>query len=128
MLEKKNVLDGELKSCCKFPMTGFYRDGFCHASPEDSGQHTVCIVATKSFLEFSVSVGNDLSTAHTEMNFPGLIAGDRWCLCAQRWLQAYEAGCAPAVVLSATNKESLKIIPLQALKDFAIDEEDLWSV
>ncbi len=128
MLENKNVLDEELKSCCKFPMTGFYRDGFCHTGPEDSGQHTVCIVATESFLEFSASVGNDLSTALPEMNFPGLIAGDRWCLCAQRWFQAYEAGCAPSVVLSATNKCSLEIIPLQALKDFAIDEEDLWSV
>ena len=84
MNNPKNVLGKELKPCCKFPMTGFYRDGICRTSPEDIGKHTVCIRATEEFLAFSKSVGNDLSTPRPEMDFPGLIAGDQWCLCAMR--------------------------------------------
>jgi uncharacterized protein (DUF2237 family) len=119
----KNVLGNKLECCCRFPMTGFYRNGFCQTGVEDFGQHTVCIQVTDEFLQFSKEAGNDLSTPVPEMDFPGLIAGDRWCLCAARWLEAYEAGAAPAVVLESTHARALNIIPLEALKKYAIDAQ-----
>ena len=124
MYESVNVLGGALKPCCRFPMTGFYRDGLCNTSEDDVGQHTVCIRVTEDFLAFSKSAGNDLSTPHPEYDFAGLIDGDQWCLCALRWLEAYENGKAPKVVLSSTHIEALKFIPLEYLKAHAIDEKD----
>ena len=117
----KNVLGGELKVCCKDPMTGFYRDGYCRTGIEDGGRHTVCIVATDEFLAYSKRAGNDLSTPRPEYRFPGLKAGDRWCLVAVRWRQALEDGMAPKVVLEATHEATLQIVDLENLKQFAVD-------
>lgn len=119
----KNVLGGELKQCCTDPMTGFYRDGYCRTGPEDTGRHTVCIVATDEFLEYSKSAGNDLSTPMPEFRFPGLAAGDRWCLVAVRWRQALEAGMAPMVVLEACHESVLEIVTLDDLKRYAVEEK-----
>jgi len=122
MPKGRNVLGGELKPCCKFPMTGFYRDGYCRTGVEDIGQHTVCIQATEEFLAFSKAAGNDLSTPRPEMDFPGLIPGDQWCLCALRWQEAFEAGAAPKVNLSATDESTLDLIDINDLKQFAVEE------
>ena len=124
MTERKNVLGEPLQACCKFPMTGFRRDGYCRLYADDPGQHTVCIEASEEFLKFSAAVGNDLSTAIDEMDFPGLIPGDRWCLCALRWVEAYHAGAAPKLLLSATDASLLEYVPLEVLQDFAIDEKE----
>jgi len=110
-----------MQSCCNDPMTGFYRDGYCHTGPEDLGVHTVCVRVTAEFLEYSKSRGNDLSTPHPEFGFPGLTAGDKWCLCAARWQEAFEAGKAPRVALMATHKSTLEIIDLKDLKSHALD-------
>jgi uncharacterized protein len=118
--EAKNVLGGRLVPCSTEPMTGFFRDGCCNTSPQDRGVHTVCVEATEEFLEFSRQAGNDLSTAHPEMAFPGLKPGDRWCLCAARWVEAAEAGRAPRVVLEATHARTLDFVPLALLQRFAI--------
>jgi uncharacterized protein (DUF2237 family) len=115
----RNVLGGELQSCSLDPLTGFYRNGCCETGPEDTGQHTVCAIMTETFLAFSMSVGNDLSTPRPEFDFPGLNPGDRWCLCAPRWKQALDAGAAPRVVLAATHEEVLAIVTLGILKDHA---------
>jgi len=112
----KNVLGTDLQSCCKFPMTGFYRDGYCNTGPEDLGIHTVCIRVTNEFLEFSKATGNDLSTARPELDFPGLIEGDQWCLCAERFQEALEAGHPPKVNLEATHEATLKISKLEDLR------------
>lgn len=122
MTDQKNVMGSALKPCCKFPMTGFYRDGYCRTGPEDIGEHTVCVRMTDDFLSFSKAVGNDLSAAHPEMDFPGLIAGDQWCLCALRWKEAFDAGMAPNVVLEATHESVLEHVPLSALQKHAIDQ------
>lgn len=114
-----NLLGGVLEPCSMEPMTGFYRDGCCSTGPEDVGSHTVCSIMTAAFLEFSKSRGNDLSTPRPEWRFPGLKPGDRWCVCASRWLEAYEAGYAPKVVLSATNAAATRIVPLKALQELA---------
>lgn len=127
MSEAKNVLGGKLQPCCKFPMTGFYRDGYCHTGPEDIGRHSVCIRATAEFLESSREAGNDLTTPRDDLDFPGLIAGDQWCLCALRWQEAFEAGAAPQVILSATEKSALEVIDLEDLKKHAADEkQQVW--
>lgn len=117
----RNVLGEPMQSCCNDPMTGFYRDGYCHTGPEDLGVHTVCVRVTAEFLEYSKSRGNDLSTPHPEFGFPGLTAGDKWCLCAARWQEAFEAGKAPRVALMATHKSTLEIIDLKDLKSHALD-------
>jgi uncharacterized protein len=117
--EAKNVLGGELQPCSSRPMTGFFRNGCCETGPNDLGLHTVCAVMTDDFLRFSRSVGNDLSTPMPEYGFPGLKAGDRWCLCAGRWKEALDAGMAPQVVLEATHEETLAIVTLGVLKDHA---------
>lgn len=124
MSEQKNVLGQPLQPCCKFPMTGYLRDGFCHYIPQDVGQHTVCVEMTDEFLAFSKAAGNDLSTPIDEYDFPGLIAGDRWCLCALRWVQAYQEGHPPKIVLSSTHESMLKLVPLDVLQQFAADEND----
>ena len=113
--EDVNVVGGELLSCSEDPLTGFFRDGCCSTGPEDVGSHTVCAVMTDEFLAFSKAAGNDLSTPHPEWGFDGLKHGDRWCLCAARWLEAYEAGFAPEVVLGATHVRALEVVPIEAL-------------
>ena len=116
-----NVLGGPLLTCSDRPKTGFFRDGCCNTSEDDFGSHTVCVVVTAEFLEFSRERGNDLSTPHPQFGFPGLQPGDRWCLCAARWLEALQAGRAPRVVLNASNQAALEIVPLAALKRYAVD-------
>ena len=113
----KNVLGGDLQSCSTDPMTGFYRDGCCNTGAGDMGVHTVCAVMTAEFLEFSVSRGNDLVTPVPEYQFPGLKPGDRWCLCAPRWREAYDAGVAPEVVLEACHISTLEFATLEELRD-----------
>ena len=116
-----NVFGEPLEQCCVDPMTGFYRDGFCHTGPHDHGVHTVCAVVSDEFLTFSRASGNDLSTPRPEFGFPGLKSGDQWCLCAGRWLEAYEAGVAPRVRLRSTHRRTLDLVPIEALKPYAID-------
>lgn len=118
---EQNVLGGELDECGVDPITGFYRDGCCTSGPEDLGSHTVCAVVTAEFLAHQQRVGNDLSTPRPEYRFPGLQPGDRWCVVAARWLQAYEDGVAAPVVLAATNARALEIVPLEALREHAVD-------
>lgn len=110
-----NVFGEKLEICSESPMTGYYRTGCCETGTDDLGTHTVCSIMTQEFLEFSKSRGNDLMTPIRAYDFPGLKSGDRWCLCALRWLEAYKAGVAPAVILEATNEKTLKIIPLNIL-------------
>ena len=114
-----NVLGTELGPCSYDPLTGFFRDGCCNTSEEDAGAHVVCVRVTASFLEFSRARGNDLSTPAPEARFRGLKPGDRWCLCALRWKEAYEAGAAPVVVLEATHERALEFVPLAALRAHA---------
>ena len=115
-----NVLGEPLKPCCMEPMTGYYRNGFCQFGVDDQGMHLVCVVVTEAFLSFSQDVGNDLSTPREEFQFPGLKPGDKWCLCAVRWQEAFEAGFAPPVVLEATHEKVLEIIAKDDLNSFAI--------
>tara|TARA_B100000886_G_scaffold181972_1_gene124819 strand:+ start:47 stop:421 length:375 start_codon:yes stop_codon:yes gene_type:complete len=117
---KKNVLGGMLQSCCHSPKTGYFRDGYCRTDDTDFGSHVICAEVTAGFLEFSKSRGNDLITPRPEYNFPGLSPGDRWCLCALRWKEAWEEGLAPAVILEACDEAALRYITLEILKDFAI--------
>ncbi len=114
-----NVLGGALLPCSAEPLTGFYRDGCCNTGREDMGLHTVCAVMTQEFLAYSRAQGNDLSTPMPQYGFPGLQPGDRWCLCAARWKEAYDAGRAPQVVLEATHAATLQIVPLDALRKHA---------
>ena len=114
-----SVLDQPLQACCTNPMTGWFRDGFCRTDALDHGSHVVCAVVTDEFLDFTRSRGNDLQTPRPEYRFPGLKAGDRWCLCALRWREAWEAGKAPAVVLEATHRKALEYISLQELVEHA---------
>jgi len=116
----KNVLGTTLESCSTDPMTGWFRDGCCNTGPGDHGLHLVCAVMTARFLAFSQSVGNDLATPRPELGFPGLQPGDRWCLCAQRWTEALDAGCAPQVVLEATHMAVLEYADLEDLQAHAV--------
>ena len=120
-MTERNVLGGELEECGTDPVTGFYRDGCCTSGPEDLGSHTVCVVLTAEFLDFQRQVGNDLVTARPEYGFPGLTPGDRWCVVAVRWLQAYRAGVPAPVVLAATNARAMEVIPRAALREQAVD-------
>ncbi|MBC6414283.1 MAG: DUF2237 domain-containing protein [Chromatiales bacterium] len=122
MAEQKarNILGTDLQSCCTEPMTGFLRDGYCKTSNIDRGTHVVCAVMTDEFLEFTKSRGNDLSTPRPQYEFPGLKAGDRWCLCALRWKEAYDAGVAPPLKPEATHEKALELIAKQALKEYYI--------
>jgi uncharacterized protein len=121
MRSASNVLGTPLQACCTDPMTGFYRDGFCHTGAGDLGAHVVCARVTAEFLAFSRSRGNDLSTPVPAYNFPGLQPGDCWCLCASRWQEALEAGVAPAVVLAATHASALEYASLDDLKAHAVE-------
>jgi uncharacterized protein (DUF2237 family) len=118
---QRNVLGGLLEGCSFEPVTGFFRDGCCNTAPEDVGSHTVCAVMTAEFLAFSASRGNDLSTSVPQYGFPGLKPGDRWCLCAPRWQEAFEAGKAPKVVLAGTQEGALAYARLEDLKAHAVD-------
>ena len=120
---QKNVLGGALIPCSVAPMTGFFRDGCCHTSPEDIGSHTVCAVMTNDFLSFSKAAGNDLTTPRAKYGFPGLKPGDSWCLCAARWEQARRAGAAPNVILSATNAACLSVVTLEDLRAHSVSSE-----
>jgi uncharacterized protein (DUF2237 family) len=121
MPKARNVLGTLLQSCSTDPMTGFYRDGCCNTGPDDLGLHLVCCIVTDDFLEFSKSRGNDLSTPMPPYAFPGLVDGDRWCLCVLRWKEAFEAGMAPHVVLNATHISTLEFVDLEDLRKFAVD-------
>jgi len=116
-----NVFGDPLADCSHSPKTGWFRSGCCETDASDTGSHTVCAVMTADFLEFSRSRGNDLSTPRPEFGFPGLKSGDRWCLCAARWQEAFEAGCAPKVSLKATHRRALQVVTLADLKTHAID-------
>lgn len=118
---QRNVLGGAIAPCSSDPVTGFFRDGCCNTSVADVGSHTVCAVMTEEFLAFSKSRGNDLSTPHPEFQFAGLKPGDRWCLCAPRWQEAFVGGKAPKVVLAATHEGALDYAALVDLKKYAID-------
>ena len=118
-----NVLGTELQPCCTSPLTGFYRDGYCRTGAFDEGVHVVCVQVTEEFLEYSQSVGNDLSTPMPEYDFPGLQPGDCWCLCASRWQQAFEDGMAPKVKLSATHSSAIEFMDLADLQAHAVEEE-----
>ena len=115
----RNVLGGVLQTCSTEPLTGFFRDGCCNTGSQDLGSHTVCAVVTTEFLRFSQERGNDLSTPRLEYGFPGLKHGDSWCLCAQRWQEAFEAGCAPMVALEATHLDVLNLCALKVLQLYA---------
>ncbi|HMV79103.1 MAG TPA: DUF2237 domain-containing protein [Leptospiraceae bacterium] len=117
-----NVFGEKLIPCSFQPVTGFFRNGCCDTNASDLGSHTVCVELTESFLGFSKSRGNDLSTPMPQWDFPGLKEGDQWCLCAERWLEAYREGMAPKVHLKSTHKKALEIIPLETLERFAVDE------
>ena len=117
----KNVLGGELETCSKDPITGFFRSGCCETDETDYGAHVVCVKTTKDFLEFSKLAGNDLTTARPEFNFRGLKPGDRWCLCAERWKEALDAGIAPPVVLVATHERALEYVKIEDLLAHAVD-------
>lgn len=116
----RNVLGGPLGTCCTSPVTGFFRNGRCDTNEDDAGMHVVCAVLTEEFLEYTKSRGNDLSTPRPEWGFPGLKPGQKWCLCAARWLEAYQAGVAPPVVLEGTHEAALRVCPLEALKQHAV--------
>lgn len=118
-MKQRNVLGGPLVPCSTEPLTGYYRDGTCQSGDDDLGCHAVCAEVTEEFLAFSVAAGNDLSTPQPDYGFPGLKPGDRWCVCAARWMEAYEAGVAPPVILKATSETALQHVPLQALQEHA---------
>lgn len=119
--DELNVLGGPLEPCGTDPVTGFYRDGCCNTGPEDLGSHTICAVVSAEFLAHQMSIGNDLSTPRPEYSFPGLNPGDRWCVTAMNWARAYNDGVAAPVVLAATNRAVLQLIPLEALQRHAVD-------
>jgi hypothetical protein len=122
MRDDKNVLGGRLEPCSVSPRTGFYRDGCCNTGPDDLGMHVVCVQVTQRFLDFSREHGNDLSTPVPEHDFPGLVPGDRWCVCVARWREAFEAGAAAPVVLTATHEETLAVVALDDLKRHAVQK------
>ena len=116
-----NILGGPLAICSADPVTGFFRDGCCNTTGDDPGMHTVCVVTTEAFLAFSKRQGNDLSTPHPDHGFPGLVAGDRWCVCLARWVEALEGECAPPVVLEATHASVAECIDIEILRAYAAE-------
>jgi uncharacterized protein (DUF2237 family) len=125
----RNVLGGALEPCGTEPLTGFYRDGCCSTGPEDVGLHSICAVVTAEFLAHQRSIGNDLSTPMPDFRFPGLMPGDRWCVTAVNWLRAHTDGCAAPVVLAATHERTLDVVPLDVLREYAVDvPDDLGSL
>ncbi len=120
-MSERNVLGGPLEPCGTDPLTGFYRTGACSTGPADRGSHTICAVVTAEFLEHQASIGNDLSTPRPEFRFPGLVPGDRWCVTALNWLRAHEDGAGAFVVLACTHERALDVVPLEALRQHAVD-------
>ena len=123
-MDERNVLGGELEPCGLDPVTGFFRDGRCRTGPEDRGSHTICAVVTAEFLEHQKSIGNDLVSPMPAYGFPGLKPGDRWCVTAINWLRAHEDGAAAFVVLGSTSERALEIVPIEALREHAVDIPD----
>lgn len=121
MTQKRNVLDGPLEPCGFDPITGYKRDGCCDDGPDDPSPHTVCAIVTKEFIDFQDGIGNNLSVPEPAKRFPGLVPGNRWCVLTAKWLEAYHAGAACPVVLAATNKAALEVVPLEALLEHAVD-------
>lgn len=124
MTEKLNVLGGALQPCGFDPMTGYKRNGCCDDGPDDPNPHTVCAILTEEFIAFQDSIGNNLSIPEPAKDFPGLVPGNRWCVLTAKWLEAYQNGVACPVVLEATNKTALDIVPLEALKEYAVDKPE----
>jgi hypothetical protein len=120
----RNVLGGPLDPCGTDPLTGFHRDGCCSTGPEDVGLHTICAVVTTQFLDHQLSIGNDLMTPMPQFRFPGLVPGDRWCVTAVNWFRAQQDGCAAPVVLAASHERTLDVVPLEALREHAVDVPD----
>ena len=120
--KQTNVYGDTIEECCSSPITGFYRDGFCHTDELDRGLHVVCSLINDEFLDFSKSRGNDLSTPRPEFSFPGLKPGDYWCLCLSRWVQAFNADCAPKIRLDSTHASVLEFVDLPRLKEFAAEK------
>jgi uncharacterized protein len=120
-MTERNVLGGELEECSQDPLTGFFRDGCCNTGPEDMGSHTICAVVSAEFLEHQRSIGNDLSTPMPEYRFPGLSPGDRWCVTARNWLRAHQDGVAAPVVLASTHERALDLVPIEVLREHAVD-------
>ena len=118
---ERNVLGGPLETCGSEPLTGFYRDGCCRTGPADLGRHTICAVVSAEFLEHQRTIGNDLSTPVPQYDFPGLEPGDRWCVTVHNWLRAHDAGVAAFVVLASTAEQTLELVPLELLKQYAVD-------
>lgn len=118
---ERNVLGGPLEECSTDPLTGFYRDGCCRTGPGDLGSHTICAVVSAEFLEHQESIGNDLRTPIPAFGFPGLNPGDRWCVTAHNWMRAHEAGAAAYVVLASTHERALDLVPLEVLREYAVD-------
>ncbi len=118
MKTELNVLGTPLKSCCQNPLTGYFRDGYCRTTKQDTGTHVVCAVVTEAFLTYTKSLGNDLSTPIPHWNFPGLSPGDKWCLCVSRWLEAEKEGKAPLVILEATHQKALQYTSIAILKEY----------
>ena len=123
-MDERNVLDGPLEPCSLDPLTGWFRDGSCRTGPDDLGSHTICAVVTEAFLAHQRAIGNDLSTPRPQFRFPGLVPGDRWCVTAPNWLRAHQDGSAAPVVLSATNRRVLELVPLEVLQRYAVDVPD----
>ena len=123
-MAQRNVFGDELQVCSLEPITGFYRDGYCNTGPEDIGSHTVCVVVSEEFLEHQKKIGNDLSTPMPQFGFVGLQPGDKWAVCAGRWLQAFEDGVKAPILLSATNEQALEIVPNWALRECSADVPD----
>jgi uncharacterized protein (DUF2237 family) len=120
-VNERNVLGGELQPCGTDPVTGFFRDGCCRTGPQDLGSHTICAVATAEFLDHQRSIGNDLSMPMPEYGFPGLVPGDRWCVTALNWARAFTDGVAAPVVLASTHESVLALVPIEALRQHAVD-------
>ena len=120
-MKQTNVFDEVIEECCSNPITGFFRDGFCHTDDLDRGIHVVCALLTEEFLDFSKSRGNDLSTPRPEFGFNGLKDGDKWCICAGRWTEALEAGKAPKIFLKATHQKMLSMVQIEVLEKYALD-------
>ncbi len=123
-MAQTNVLGGDLEPCSVDPLTGWLRDGFCHVASDGTGMHTVCAVVTAEFLEHQQGIGNDLSTPMPIYNFPGLVPGDRWCVTVHNWYRAFRDGVAAPVVLASTNAAALEVVPLDVLKQLAVDVPD----
>lgn len=123
-MTERNVLGGELEGCSTDPVTGWFRDGSCRTGPGDRGSHTICAVVTEEFLAHQKAIGNDLTTPHPAYQFPGLKPGDRWCVTAPNWLRAHHDGAGAPVVLASTNEKVLEIVPLDVLRQHAVDVPD----